>query len=198
MHRKDKADAVLVTFLISLIFIISTSALVLDISKNVIIKNELTTTTQNAAQKSVQKISAKGSLNEEAYITFLAQASKGIDISSLAESSCSSFVDKSTGKVYPSPYFKLALSESRGSRLGETAFDPSNPTLIEGDYHTLVSKINNPELSERIRNSGKTYKVLNVMVYESYPNFMLSMVGIPCQNMKIHASAVAFGSQEDL
>lgn len=202
MYKKDRGDAVLITFILSMMFIVAVAAFAVDISKNILIKNQMNSAIQQSAQIAVKEINARGSLNQESYKAFVKTLNQELGNQLAAPnnsvSSCPISVDGVDMSGDKGPYFKLALSPRRGADLGDSAFSINNPTYITGTLPEIATIYNSESFKEKIRQSGTVYRVLDVKMYASYPNIMLGMVGIPCQEFEIRASAVAFGSQEDL
>lgn len=209
---RDKGDAIFITILVSLMFILSVTALVVDISKNVVLKNNQTSIAQASAQVAVKDINARGSLTANSYETFLTEYLSQTGNPPMANG-CSLKVPRTLGDQmdasgnprngylydgeYTGPYFKIVLSKTRGEKDNPFPVNPSDDkTYLYGTAASIKAKL--PTLETDLKRLNTVYRVFNVEIYEAVPNFMLGMAGMPCQQLAIKVDAVAFGNQEDL
>lgn len=205
-HFKDRGDAVFITFLFSLALILLITGIVLDFGKGTVARTNYTSIAQTSSQAAVKKINAKGSLGAASYKEFIEDyylKAHGVPYTDQKHftgefsSGCKLNVPGKAPFDYTGPYFKIALSNRRGSSNTKDPLENSkNITYVEGTGRAVMGKLN--DLDKELRKSGANYKVLEAEVYEVEPNFMLSMAGMDCQQFNIRISAVAFGSQEDL
>lgn len=205
-YRKDSGDAIFIVIFISLIFILVITGLVVDIGKNVVMKGNYNNYAQESAEVAVKEITARGSLNEKAYQTFVREyVSKtysttpaGLNAINpktgrpVLETGCKLKIPTSGGAYevidYTGPYFELSLSDKRA---GGTKF-----ATVKGTANEVINQT--ARIAEDLKAEPTKLRVLNVTMYESTPNFLLGMAGFPCQQFNVEVSSIAFGSQEDL
>lgn len=196
--RSSRGDSVLVPAMISSILVIALAGLVMDMSKNFAAKDTFSVMAQQSANASVKTADHRGSLNwdvlpviekeykeqkfgKEGTADAVALSGRGgcntamIDLSG----------DGNRDTEVKLPYYKVTLETGRGVNS-----DPEHKRMV---HFTEGQTPHPPELSP-----GVKYTSVNVVVYDSVSNFVLSMVGMPCQTIESNVSSITFGSMEDV
>lgn len=191
--NNDRADSVLIIFLVCVPLLVLVMGFVVDLNKNVNTKIAYNSMAQVSAENGVKAITPAGSLDHRAVSAFAEEYRK--------QSSSSDYHTNETN-VYKSetcstmeidgverkmPYMVIRLQEGRG-----TDDRQSTSWVIEGPYKGTSNQVPPKDL-------GKAkYRAINATVYDSSTN-AFGTFGLPdCQLHKSEVSAVAFGSNEDL
>lgn len=187
--KKDSADAVLVTVIMSMPAIMVAVGFAADMSKSSYVKASYVEMTQKSAETAVASINARGSLDNSSVRAFvnefktLSAGSASHTNETLAPSGGPCTKNVIDGVERDLPYMEVRLGTARGA----------------GDVgSTAVWKIEDgTSVIDKPLGSSK-YKVITADVYTGSPNFILGMFGTPCQYLKSSVSAISFGSNEDL
>lgn len=205
-HR-DRADAVLVTTVLSMIFLCLMMGLSIDVSKNAKLKADQDSQSQQSTQIAVKSVDSRGNLGLPAVQAAVNEYKKQRGTSTYSNALMGSgtyrdeaaafrigdrcatrTIDTSIGKVTDAqmPYMVIRLDADRG--LGTTA---GSVTYVSegGAAPTLMSGRLDPT---------SQYRVINAEVHDSVNNMMLDIFGMDCQDLRSTVSAIAFGSNEDL
>lgn len=190
----DRADSVLIIFLVSVPLLILVMGFVVDLNKNVNTKIAYNSMAQTSAETAVKAITPSGSLDRNSVVALVDEYR--------IQSGASEFHTNETG-VYKSetcstmevdgveremPYMVINLQKERGE--GEDGVNPRTSNwVIEGPRGRVDSK----------NISGQTkYRAISATVYDSSTN-SFGTFGLPeCQLHRSEVSAIAFGSNEDL
>lgn len=189
--KKDSADAVLVTVIISMPAIMIAVGFAADMSKSAYVSSSYSSMAQRSAETAISTINANGSLGNVSVQKFVsefrAQSSGSTfhtDETLAAESADSCNTRTIDGIERKLPYMEVRLGTNRGAGdVGATA-----KWTIAAD-ESVVGKALDPKIK---------YRVISADVYTGSPNFILGMFGVPCQYLKSPVSAIAFGDNSDL
>lgn len=190
--KKDSADAVLITVILSMPAIMIGVGFAADMSKSAYVSSSYSSMAQRSAETAISTINARGSLDNNSVRKFVSEfraQSAGstfhTDETLSAESSAPCSTRKINGIDRKLPYMEIRLDTNRGA--GESSASTYRYT-VEADESVV-----NKALSSTVK-----YKVISASVYTGSPNFILGMFGVPCQYLESPVSAIAFGSNEDL
>lgn len=195
--KSDKADSVLTGFIIMAIPVAMLGGIAIDVSKNMHIRSQFMDMGQRATQASIMTVGSDGSLNWDAAHAVVKEYDEqrfstegGEQFGGSTDESFSQFdhecnVD-SDGLALP--YYTITLDTERGS-----VDDRTQAARTVSFTANELDSIDFPEL-----NPNSTYRVVDVVIRDSAPNFMLGMIGLPCQNFNIQTSAIAFGENSDI
>lgn len=212
----EKGAATLVIGLWSIVIVSVSLGLLLDLGKNLQLKNVQNSMAQTAAEHGIKKISTRGSLGQEAVQAAVdeymlqrngplyQQLDGGVPTEVIPEharytansrgGACKTV--KIDGVEHEAPYFKATITPSRGDTSNQILFRifPSS-----GDRRTVtqITTMPNPNIE---------YRVLNLTVYDSAQNLMLGVANIVpgidrdfnCMTIRSEVSAIAFASQGDI
>lgn len=186
--RSDKADSVLVIFLVCVPLLVLVMGFVVDLNKNVNTKIAYNSMAQQSAETAVKQIGPNGRLNQNASKAFVdeykiqASASDYHTNETQRSETCSTM--DVNGVERKMPYMVITLQEGRGSdanvaKSGIWAYEDyknvSNPGNVKGNYRAITAT-----------------------VYDSSTN-AFGTFGLPdCQLHSSEVSAVSFGSNEDV
>lgn len=189
--KKDSADAVLVTVIISMPAIMIGVGFAADMSKSAYVSSSYSSMAQRSAETAISTINARGSLDNSSVRKFVSEfrAQAGgstyhTDETLSASSSAPCSTRKINGVDRKLPYMEIRLGTERGA--GDVG--TTNRYTIEADEN-VVDKVLSPSVK---------YKVITGNVYTGSPNFILGMFGVPCQYLESPVSAIAFGNNGDL
>lgn len=189
--KRDSANAVLVTVIIAMPFIMIAAGFAADMSKSAYVSSSYSSMAQRSAETAVKSINSRGSLDNNSVRKFISEFEAQNGISTLhtdetlqagTDTTCSSrVIDGATRKL---PYYEITLGTARGAgAVGATS----------------VWKIpTGAAVANKTLDPAAKYKVISATVYTGSPNFILGMFGTPCQYLKSPVSAISFGDQEDL
>lgn len=180
----DRADSVLIIFLVSVPLLILVMGFVVDLNKNVNTKIAYNSMAQTSAETAVKAITPSGSLDRNSVVALVDEYR--IQSGVYKSETCSTMeVD---GVEREMPYMVINLQKERGE--GEDGVNPRTSNwVIEGPSGRVESK----------NISGQTkYRAISATVYDSSTN-SFGTFGLPeCQLHRSEVSAIAFGSNEDL
>lgn len=189
--KKDSADAVLVTVIISMPAIMIGVGFAADMSKSAYVSSSYASMAQRSAETAISTINANGSLGNVSVQKFVSEfrAQSGgstfhTDETLGAESSSTCNTRNIDGIDRKLPYMEVRLGTDRGA--GDVG--ATTKWTIAADENVVAKGLN----------PATKYRVLSADVYTGSPNFILGMFGVPCQYLKSPVSAIAFGDNSDL
>lgn len=193
---KDKADAILVTAIISMPLIMIAFGFAADTAKNVYVSNTYATKAQAAIETAVKSIDSRGSLNNDSVRKFISEFDTQAKGSEVQTNESKSFETKScsTAKINnverKLPYYEIELGTARAKDTEGT----SNLWKVQAGSQVVDQQL------YRTDSKGKRvkYKVIRADVYNGSQNIILGMFGQPCQLVKSSVSAISFGDNTDL
>lgn len=189
--KKDSADAVLVTVIITMPLIMIAVGFAADMSKSAYVSSTYSSMSQRSVETAISSINAKGSLDNSSVRKFVSEfreQSKGSafhtdeTLGASGPTACS--VQKINGVDRKLPYMEVTLGTARGNSTVGTTTSWKIP-----DGAGVTDQILDPKVK---------YKVISADVYTGSPNFILGMFGVPCQYLKSSVSAISFGDNSDL
>jgi hypothetical protein len=189
-RKLDKADAMLVTGILSVPFLMLIFGVAIDITKNTHLDDTYHSMAQTSIEAGVKEIDSRGSLNKAAVTKFVNEYKVQSKPSESHTSETNVYESKlcSTAEINgvkrTLPYYEVTLQTARGN----ADSSKTSKWIIEGDKAVPNITIN----------SALKYRVISADVYTSSENIMLGKFGIPCQVYKSSVSAIAFGSNSDL
>lgn len=189
--KKDSANAVLVTVIMSMPLLMIVTGFAADMSKSAYVSSSYSSMAQRSAETAVKAIDARGSLDNNSVRKFIDEFKVQNDPSKYhtnetlnASKSGTCSTRKINGVERELPYYEITLGTARGQ--GQVG-------------STLVWQISADEaVKDKYLRPDVKYKVINATVYTGSPNFILGMFGTPCQYLKSPVSAISFGDQADL
>lgn len=191
--HSDRADSVLIIFLVSVPLLVLVMGFVVDLNKNVNTKIAYNSMAQVSAEAGVKAITPSGSLDNRSIIAFAEEYKSQSNSSEYHTNETNAYKSDTCstmeveGVERKMPYMVVKLQEGRG-----TDDRQSTSWIIEGEYTGDVTQI-------PVKNLGNNkYRAISATVYDSSAN-SFGTFGLPdCQLHRSEVSAIAFGSNEDL
>ena len=208
-RRSDRGDAILVMSVIFVPFFFLAAGFAMDLTKAVYVKEQYQTMGQEATTAAARNIDSKGSITEAAPAavvqtyqdrfngtsTTAVNQENGNNYSTLEgsvgvrNSSCTTV--KVGNQTYNAPYMVITLSGGRND-LDSVNGTSYSPVYTSEAYGAPVLK------TGTVYDPSKRYYTISAVIYDTAPNLMLGMFGVPCQQTVSTVSSITFGSQEDV
>lgn len=196
--RSSRGDSVLVPGLVLTVVVVLLLGLVVDTAKNSFARDTLGMMAQQSADAAVKTADNRGSLSwkvlpalQKEYAEQKSGKKGTADVSAMQRNSeCSTGMIDLNGdgvkdKKVSFPYYKVSLETGRGKNAKVS------------DKRTVQFSAGQTPSAPQLK-TGAKYTVVNMVVYDSVSNFMLDMLGQPCQVFESNVSAITFGSMEDV
>lgn len=181
---KDKADSVMVLFIIAVPMLILVMGMAININNAIYSKNELDAIAQTSAQTSIKAINSRGVLGNAAVQKFVNEHRIQYAETPLHKSNQCETMEVN-GEKRTLPYYEIWLETGRG-QTGSS--EPSSVWRVQGTDAVQYD----PYLE------SEPYRVLSANVYTASSN-PFGIFGLsPCQLHTSRVSAIAFGSRSDI
>lgn len=207
-RNKDRADAVFITAIISMFFLLACMGTTLDIAKNVKLKIDQNSNVQQAASTAVKTVNSRGSLDDRAPYALVEEYLKqsGAETWNNDTLGVSDFQDEGAAFRQKPECRTRDITLANGTPMSQVKLPYIIIKMDAGRSRTTPTNTpvyvsqggQEPELVSGEFDPKVKYKVINAEVHDAVNNVMLNMFNVPCQNLRSDISAIAFGSNEDL